>query len=131
VIRAATVGYDSPRSQRRVRAGEARGDELPPAVADRADITFGLAETTRQPNLRAALRKVEESLNHAFECMVDREPPDREGRLTGKARFASVRPMLLALLRRSRLVRDLSRPLSAASALRALSLCCVLTEDRR
>jgi hypothetical protein len=38
--------------------------------------------------------------------------------------------MLLALLRRYRLVTDLSRPLSAASALRALSLCCVLTEDR-
>jgi hypothetical protein len=64
----------------------------------------------------------EAPLEHAFAQVVDGEPLGVvERRLTGNEPLLRVRPALLALLGRHRLVMGLSRPLSAASALRRCS----------
>jgi hypothetical protein len=64
----------------------------------------------------------EAPLEHAFARVVDGEPLGvAERRLTGNGPVWRARPALLALLCRHRPVTDLSRPLSAASALRRCS----------
>jgi hypothetical protein len=64
----------------------------------------------------------EAPLEHAFARVVDGEPLGVvERRLTGNGPVWRVRPALLAPSWRHRLVTDLSRPLSAASALRRCS----------
>ena len=64
----------------------------------------------------------EASLEYAFARVVDGEPLGvAERRVTGNGPVWRGRPALLAPLWRHRLVTDLSRPLSAASALRRCS----------